>query len=87
MAWTLNGLVTSQVGDKNADLVLPGYGTMPLKKFLKDQLAFDYDFLPAVAAAHVGWVLLFFFCVCIWNQVPQLPEEIASSTHFYNYES
>lgn len=53
--------MTSQVGDKNADLVLPGYGTMPLKKFLKDQLGFDYDFLPAVAAAHVGWVLLFFF--------------------------
>jgi hypothetical protein len=49
------------VGDKDADLVLPGYGTMKLKKFLKDQLAFDYDFLPAVAAAHVGWVLLFFF--------------------------
>ncbi|KAL6133570.1 hypothetical protein ACLB2K_065805 [Fragaria x ananassa] len=61
VAWTLYGLVTSQVGDKNADLVLPGYGTTPLKSFLKDQLGFDYDFLPAVAAAHVGWVLLFFF--------------------------
>ncbi|KAM5559550.1 pleiotropic drug resistance protein 2 [Rosa sericea] len=62
VAWTLYGLVTSQVGDKNTDLVLPGYGTtVPLKMFLKDQLGFDYDFLPAVAAAHVGWVLLFFF--------------------------
>ncbi|BFG38675.1 hypothetical protein CerSpe_249490 [Prunus speciosa] len=62
VAWTLYGLVTSQVGDKNADLVLPGYGiTMPLKKFLKDDLGFEHDFLPAVAAAHVGWVLLFFF--------------------------
>ncbi|RXH76246.1 hypothetical protein DVH24_019134 [Malus domestica] len=61
VAWTLYGLVTSQVGDKNADLILPGYGTMPLKKFLKDDLGFEYDFLPAVAAAHVGWVLLFFF--------------------------
>ncbi|PON55997.1 ABC transporter-like [Trema orientale] len=62
VAWTLYGLVTSQVGDKNADLELPGLGTsVPLKKFLKDSLGFDYDFLPVVAAAHVGWVLLFFF--------------------------
>ncbi|RXH76245.1 hypothetical protein DVH24_019133 [Malus domestica] len=61
VAWTLYGLVTSQVGDKNADLILPGYGTMPLKKLLKDDFGFEYDFLPAVAAAHVGWVLLFFF--------------------------
>ncbi|KAM1523847.1 hypothetical protein ACFX10_008508 [Malus domestica] len=61
VSWTLYGLVTSQVGDKNGDLVLPGYGTMPLKKFLKDAFGFEYDFLPAVAAAHVGWVLLFCF--------------------------
>ncbi|PON42828.1 ABC transporter-like [Parasponia andersonii] len=62
VAWTLYGLVTSQVGDKNADLELPGLGTsVPLKSFLKDSLGFDYDFLPVVAAAHVGWVLLFFF--------------------------
>ncbi|CAN6717057.1 unnamed protein product [Malus baccata var. baccata] len=61
VSWTLYGLVTSQVGDKNGDLVLPGYGTMPLKKFLKDAFGFEYDFLPSVAAAHVGWVLLFCF--------------------------
>ncbi|KAB2607737.1 ABC transporter G family member 34-like [Pyrus ussuriensis x Pyrus communis] len=61
VAWTLYGLVTSQVGDKNANLILPGYGTMPLKKFLKDDFGFEYDFLLAVAAAHVSWVLLFFF--------------------------
>ncbi|KAM2893130.1 hypothetical protein FF1_008519 [Malus domestica] len=61
VAWTLYGLVMSQMGDKNADIVLPGYGTVPLKMFLKDAFGFDYDFLPAVAAAHVGWVLLFCF--------------------------
>ena len=62
VAWTLYGLVTSQVGDKSTDLELPGLGTsIPVKTFLKDSLDFDYDFLPAVAVAHVGWVLLFFF--------------------------
>ncbi|KAM6592902.1 hypothetical protein CsatA_000605 [Cannabis sativa] len=62
VAWTLYGLVTSQVGDKSVDLELPGLGTsIPLKIFLKENLGFEYDFLPIVAVAHVGWVLLFFF--------------------------
>lgn len=61
MAWTLYGLVTSQVGDKDQDLIIPGAGTMKLKTFLKDELGFEYKFLPAVAVAHIGWNLLFFF--------------------------
>ena len=62
MAWTLYGLVTSQVGDKENELELPGQGTsIPVKEFLKTTLGFEYDFLPAVAVAHLGWVLLFFF--------------------------
>ena len=61
VAWTLYGLVTSQLGDKNAELEIPGAGSMGLKEFLKESLGYDYDFLPAVAAAHVGWVLLFLF--------------------------
>lgn len=61
MAWTLYGLVTSQVGDKDAELEIPGVGKASLKEYLKGNLGFDYDFLPAVAVAHLGWVLLFFF--------------------------
>ncbi|KAL5545906.1 hypothetical protein UlMin_005593 [Ulmus minor] len=62
VAWTLYGLVTSQVGDKENELELPGQGTsIPVKEFLKTTLGFEYDFLPAVAVAHLGWVLLFFF--------------------------
>ncbi|KAB1221288.1 Pleiotropic drug resistance protein 2 [Morella rubra] len=61
VAWTLYGLVTSQVGDKDAELEIPGVGKASLKEYLKGNLGFDYDFLPAVAVAHLGWVLLFFF--------------------------
>jgi hypothetical protein len=61
VAWTLYGLVTSQVGDKNGVVDVPRIGDVPLKMFLERGLGFDYDFLPAVAVAHVGWVLLFFF--------------------------
>ncbi|XP_027349411.1 ABC transporter G family member 39-like isoform X2 [Abrus precatorius] len=61
VAWTLYGLVTSQLGNKNAELEIPGSGSMGLKEFLKQNLGFDYDFLPVVATAHLGWVLLFLF--------------------------
>lgn len=61
VAWTIYGLIASQVGDKDADLEVPGTGTVRLKTYLKDSMGFEHDFLPAVVAAHVGWVLLFAF--------------------------
>uniref|UniRef100_A0A2P2KGH6 Uncharacterized protein MANES_09G059200 n=2 Tax=Rhizophora mucronata TaxID=61149 RepID=A0A2P2KGH6_RHIMU len=61
VAWTLYGLVASQLGDKSSLIEIPGNGSLPLKMLLKLMLDFDYDFLPAVAVAQIGWVLLFFF--------------------------
>ncbi|KAG8647080.1 pleiotropic drug resistance protein 2 isoform X1 [Manihot esculenta] len=61
VAWTIYGLVASQVGDKDVLLEIPGAGNVPLKVYLKETLGFDHDFLPAVGVAHIGWVLLFFF--------------------------
>jgi hypothetical protein len=61
VAWTLYGLITSQLGDKKTEIVIPGDGSMELKEFLEQNLGYDYDFLPEVAVAHIGWVLLFAF--------------------------
>lgn len=61
VAWTLYGLITSQLGDKNTEIVIPGAGSMELKEFLKQNWGYDHDFLPQVAAAHLGCVLLFAF--------------------------
>lgn len=60
VSWTLYGLVTSQVGDKDSTVHVPGTGDVPLKLLLKEGWGFDHDFLPYVAVAHVGWVVLFF---------------------------
>ncbi|XP_052175461.1 pleiotropic drug resistance protein 2-like [Diospyros lotus] len=60
IAWTLYGLVASQVGDKDVSIRIPGHEPMQLKRFLKDNMGFEYDFLPAVAVAHIGWVIGFF---------------------------
>ncbi|KAL3369578.1 hypothetical protein AABB24_010094 [Solanum stoloniferum] len=61
VAWTIYGLVTSLVGDKNDNVEVPGVGEIPLKLFLKDYLGFEYDFLGVVAVAHVAWAVLFSF--------------------------
>ncbi|CAK9168101.1 unnamed protein product [Ilex paraguariensis] len=61
VAWTVYGLVASQVGDITTPVDVPGTDSMRVKDFLKKNLGYDYGFLPAVAVAHVGWVLLFFF--------------------------
>nr|DAD28757.1 TPA_asm: hypothetical protein HUJ06_030225 [Nelumbo nucifera] len=61
IAWTLYGLVVSQVGDKDSRIEVPGEGFTTVKAFLKSYLGFEHDFLGAVVAAHIGFVLLFFF--------------------------
>ncbi|XP_059667475.1 pleiotropic drug resistance protein 2-like [Cornus florida] len=61
VSWTIYGLVVSQVGDIDTELEVPGLQNVTVKAFLKSYLGFEYDFLPAIAVAHVGWVVLFFF--------------------------
>ena len=61
VAWTLYGLVASQVGDIDTLLEFPGAGSVPINEYLKTSLGFEHDFLPAVVAAHIGFVLIFVF--------------------------
>ncbi|KAK9723827.1 hypothetical protein RND81_05G028100 [Saponaria officinalis] len=60
VAWTMYGLVTSQVGDKTSLLQVPQVGSVPLNAYLKQVFGYDFDFLPFVALAHLCWVILFF---------------------------
>ncbi|PIN08714.1 Pleiotropic drug resistance proteins (PDR1-15), ABC superfamily [Handroanthus impetiginosus] len=59
VAWTIYGLVTSQVGNKDTLVQVPGFGNIPVKEYLDMNQGYKYDFLGAVAAAHVGWAILF----------------------------
>uniref|UniRef100_A0A6N2L8H8 ABC transporter domain-containing protein n=1 Tax=Salix viminalis TaxID=40686 RepID=A0A6N2L8H8_SALVM len=61
VAWTIYGIFTSQVGDKNTLLEIPESEPVPLKAFVERYLGYDQEFLLPVVIAHVGWVLLFFF--------------------------
>ncbi|XP_069147551.1 pleiotropic drug resistance protein 2 [Solanum lycopersicum] len=61
VAWTIYGLVTSQVGDKSNLIEIPGSGEVSLKSYLKESCGFEYDFLGVVAAMHVVWAVFFCF--------------------------
>ncbi|XP_057464410.1 ABC transporter G family member 39-like [Actinidia eriantha] len=57
----MDRLVTSQVGDKDVLVEVPGEVDVPLKLLLKHYMGFQYEFLPVVTVAHIGWVIVFFF--------------------------
>lgn len=61
MAWTIYGIVASQVGDKDRLVQIPGIGNVGLKMFLKEGFGYEHDFIPVVVVAHVVWVLVFLF--------------------------
>ncbi|MCL7036322.1 hypothetical protein MKW94_007387 [Papaver nudicaule] len=59
VAWTLNGLVTSQFGDMTTSLLTYDGLEVPLKEFLKASFGFHNDMLPLVACATAGFAVLF----------------------------
>ncbi|KNA07725.1 hypothetical protein SOVF_169190 [Spinacia oleracea] len=62
LSLTLYGLVTSQVGDIDSTLVVPGAShNIPVKVFLKDYFGYDYESLPFIVVAHLCWVMFFVF--------------------------
>ncbi|OIW01495.1 hypothetical protein TanjilG_19421 [Lupinus angustifolius] len=61
VSWTLNGLVTSLVGDKNDPIEVLGYKPMTVKEYLERHLGFEHGFLGVVAVTHIAFALLFLF--------------------------
>ncbi|KAE9592434.1 putative sulfate-transporting ATPase [Lupinus albus] len=61
VSWTLYGLVTSLVGDKNNPIEVLGYKPMTVKEYLERHLGFEHGFLGVVAVTHIAFVLLFLF--------------------------
>ncbi|CAH8345663.1 unnamed protein product [Eruca vesicaria subsp. sativa] len=59
LAWTLYGIITSQVGDKDTIVQIADVGDMSLRTFLKD--VFEHDSLPVVPSVHMEYILLFVY--------------------------
>ncbi|CAL9078900.1 unnamed protein product [Musa textilis] len=60
VAWTIYGVVVSQLGQKENLIDIPGESSVTVKQFLKDNLGYEHSFLGYVALAHLGFALVFF---------------------------
>ncbi|EFJ05502.1 hypothetical protein SELMODRAFT_137082 [Selaginella moellendorffii] len=71
VAYTVYGLITSQYGDVNSELQIPGQPSKPIKLFLKDYFDYDQQFLGVVAAVLFGFAaffaFMFAFCIRVLN--------------------
>ncbi|KAJ3694173.1 hypothetical protein LUZ60_009653 [Juncus effusus] len=62
VSWTLYGLLTSQFGDLDQNMLLSdGMSSTSIKVFLKDHFGFTHEFLDVVAIMVVGFTVLFAF--------------------------
>ncbi|XP_051118222.1 ABC transporter G family member 39-like [Andrographis paniculata] len=59
VAWTIYGLVASQVGDITSPVEITGVGPVPVNVFLKKMLGYDHNFLPVVGVMHLVFVVVF----------------------------
>ncbi|KAK4478717.1 hypothetical protein RD792_014215 [Penstemon davidsonii] len=59
IAWTIYGLVASQLGDLTSPVQVPGVGLVPVKDYLKKGLGYEHDFLPVVGVMQLIFVVLF----------------------------
>lgn len=57
VAWTLNGLVTSQLGD--VETVMEAPNAVPVKDYIEDFFGYNHDWLGYIAAVLIGFCLLF----------------------------
>ncbi|MCO5588731.1 hypothetical protein L7F22_042690 [Adiantum nelumboides] len=61
LAWSLYGLIGSQLSDVESNVEDPDAGPTRVKDFLNSAFGFKHDFLGAVVGANLGFALLFLF--------------------------
>ncbi|KAI0487906.1 hypothetical protein KFK09_027729 [Dendrobium nobile] len=61
VAWTVYGLITTQYGDLDHNIQVPGQGLVPIKTYVKEHYGYHTDFMPVVAVVLVGFCVFFAF--------------------------
>ncbi|CAL9080509.1 ABC transporter G family member 45 [Musa acuminata AAA Group] len=60
-AWTVYGLMVSQLGDKEDPLIAAGTSGETVKDFLKGYLGLQESYLPLIVSLHIAVIVLFLF--------------------------
>ncbi|WVZ64106.1 hypothetical protein U9M48_013673 [Paspalum notatum var. saurae] len=64
-AWTVYGLVFSQLGDRTELIHVPGQPDQPIRVFLEEYLGLQDDFFLLVTVMHIALSMLFGIVFCI----------------------
>ncbi|KAK8963782.1 ABC transporter G family member 39 [Platanthera guangdongensis] len=59
-AWTIYGLLVSQLGDRVESIQIPGGADQTIKEFLENYLGLESSYFPVIVALHLGVIVLFF---------------------------
>jgi len=59
MAWTLYGLVASQLGDITTNISAPGFGQTTVQGYLHSYFNYKHSMVGVCAAVLIGFVCLF----------------------------
>ncbi|KAJ7981129.1 Pleiotropic drug resistance ABC transporter [Quillaja saponaria] len=67
IAWTIYGLVASQIGDIKTPVDITGQVPQAVNEYLKDNLGYDHDF-PYTCSLCSYWLgPTIFLCLCLWH--------------------
>ncbi|XP_024516623.1 ABC transporter G family member 31 [Selaginella moellendorffii] len=61
IAWTLYGLIGSQLGDVKERMTAQGYGTIQVDVFLRHYFGFRHDWLGYCVAVLIAYIVVFWF--------------------------
>jgi len=66
-AWTVYGLVFSQLGDRTELIHVPGQPEQPVRVFLEEYLGLQDDYFVLVTVLHIALSILFAIVFCVSN--------------------
>ncbi|XP_020531357.1 ABC transporter G family member 45 [Amborella trichopoda] len=64
-AWTVYGLMVSQLGDRTETINIPGQASQSVKEFLEVYLGLEANFLGIAVAVQFIFIFLFLFVFCL----------------------
>ncbi|KAJ1697900.1 hypothetical protein LUZ63_006412 [Rhynchospora breviuscula] len=59
VSWTIYGVITSQLGDNENMVEIPGASSLKVKEYLRETLGYRQDFLGYAIAVHFAFVIVF----------------------------
>lgn len=64
-AWTIYGLMLSQLGDRMELIRVPGQPDQPVSEFLKNYLGLEDDYIALVTTLHIALCAVFGVVFCL----------------------